>query len=90
MPAPAGLVRPCRTRCDTGPDRRDQHGAGVGQITATDHRLIHSPRNVVNVGDFDALRPRGTLDRVEQIGGSGIGPQARTARPIGAMTHDPG
>jgi len=40
-------------------------------------------------GDFDALRPGDTLDRVEQIGESGIGPQASTARPIGALTYDP-
>lgn len=65
------------------------HAKGYGQIIATDQRLIYFHRNAVVDGDFDALRPRDTVELVVQTGESEIGPQASTVRPIGAMKYDP-
>lgn len=65
------------------------HDAGVGQIIATDHRRIRFHRNAVVDGDFDALQPRDTVDLVVRTGEGGIGPQAGTVRPIGALNDDP-
>ena len=65
------------------------HDKGFGQIIATDHRLIYFHRNAVVDGDFDALRPRDTVELVVQTGESEIGPQASTVRPIGSMKFDP-
>jgi len=63
---------------------------GFGQIIATDHRLIYFHRNSVVDGNFDDLRRRDPVELVVQTGESGIGPQASTVRPIGAMEYDPG